>query len=79
METSCTLHVAYLFVVVSNALDQFGAELVGVHFVKFLGHHLFVLKCARVEGFGVVEGDGVDDEVDVIIGVGWFSVDLIMG
>ncbi len=38
----------------------------GVHFVKFLGHHLFVSKCACVEGFGVVEGDGVDDEgVDI--------------
>ncbi len=67
METSCTLHVAYIFVVVhGKALDQFGAKLVGVHFVKFLGHHLFVSKCARVGGLGVVEGDSVDDEgVDI--------------
>ncbi len=41
-----------------------------VHFVKFLGHHLFVSKCARVGGIRVVEGDSVDDNgVDVIIGV----------
>ena len=66
METSCTLHVAYIFVVVREALDQFGAKLVGVHFIKFLGHHLFVSKCARIGGFRVVQGDCVDDQgVDI--------------
>jgi hypothetical protein len=71
METSCTLHVAYLFVVVREALDQFGANLVGVHFVKFLGHHLLVSRCARVGGLGVVEGDGGNDEgVDITDRIG---------